>query len=418
MIKAPVSIYDVQSILASSSPDEKTLCTLNAIKQWARFRPIEYKPGGTNYPMGPLTDNQRATVNYGIENIPVWRSGKTIANMTNFWIDGNTAQTNRPNDYEQSLPDSWWTKKLPTSFARIADFVSADSPTTKGYFHSAEPPIGPIALPAVNISANGNLTFDYPRGLSGVSEGLTITYSDLSVMSSYSYQNMYFGVVIKVGSDIYLATQTNHVGPPPTPGVTPPDDSLWVIGANVHIKVNVSSISGALATNGSTAKFFPVICANVKDYSSADIVPISANYQDTFIALLETQQATVNITFAEGVILNWSAYKDAASSNRLIYYSWLIKNPEANVQRTYNMTIQMLDAYGTQLGPSQLRSGVTIDGGDTNTYNGSIDAKPSGDDYYDLVYALRITVDLSATGDQAVFKRSNVDAANVSPSPL
>ena len=423
-IKAPVSIYDVQQALVTSLTDLKTLCyQKNKIKKWARYRPIEFKIGINNY-FDILTEAQRASVNYGIGDIPVWRSGKTLGNVINFWLGDDTTMTNRPNDYETGvLPVEWWSMILPTSVARLTDFVCGETPTTKGYYKDAEPPIGQIVSPAIVIASNGGCTIQYPMGLAGATAGLTITYSDLSVLTSHSYEDMSFGVVIVAGNDAYLITQENKVGPGPSSSQAIENDTLWSLGAVVHFSVDDLSICGDIITENN-AMIFPVICANSEypgyDPVSGDpnyITPISKNRQDTYITLLDAVQAPITILYAEGLVTNFGAYKDSAVSTRLIYYSWTIQNPEADIQHTYLVEIMMLDAYGNQLGSTQQRN-VTINGGSSEYYDGNIDAKPGGDNYYDTVYALRIVVTVSASLDQAKFKRTNTDAAVVGSSPI
>lgn len=412
IITAPVSIYDVQRAIGSSHVDLKTLATRTTIKKWARFRPIEYQPSGANYYRGPLTESQRATVNYGIGNIPVWRSGKTISNVVNFWLGLNTGTVNRPNDYEASLPTSWWTMVLPSTVARLTDFVSTDNPTVKGYYNGAEPPIGQIASPSIVISANGNATIAYPMGLAGATAGLTITYSDLSVMASHSYAEMYFGVVIVIGNTIYLATQSNNVGPQPSSSQAAVENTLWSMGASVHIKVGKTS--GDIVT-AQSAKIFPVICASPMPWESTVISPVSASRQDTYIALQDSVTASVSIVYAGARIESFLAWKNVSQSNRLIYYSWTIKNDETDVTRSVDVKIEMLNSSGTVIGTSTTRT-VTLQPGSMQ-YNGSIDAQSGGTDVYGLVTQLRITTSLNATLDQAVFKRSYNMLAAISDGP-
>ena len=412
IITAPVSIYDVQRAIGNGSHDLKKLATLTAVKKWARFRPVEYRPAGNNYYRGPLTESQRASVNYGIGNIPVWHSGKTIRNVVNFWLGLDTSTTNCPNDYEASLPASWWTMVLPSTVARITDFVSAEKPTTKGYFSGAEPPIGQITSPAIVISANGNATIAYQMGLAGATDGLTITYSDLSVMASHSYADMYFGVVIVIGNTIYLATQSNNVGPQPSSSQAVVENTLWSMGASVHIKVGTASGDIVSAT---TAKVFPVICASPMPWESTVISPVSANRQDTYIALQDFANASISIVYAGARIISFSAWKNVAQSNRLIYYSWTITNDETDMTRSVDVKVEMLNSSGTVIGTSTTRT-VTLQPGSMQ-YNGSIDAQSGGTDVYKSVAQLRLTTSLNATLDQAVFKRSYTMLAAVSEGP-
>ena len=384
------------------------------INPWAKYKPIEYKPGSSPV-VTPLTESQRASVNYGQINIPVWYGGKRLSNVVNFWLEIDTSSTNRPNDYASNPPAKWWTNQLPTTAFRLTDF--SEYPVTnahKGYFHNAEPYVGMMIGSTIEVASNGAATVTFVSGKAGVTAGLSISYSDLSVMQGRSYQNLYFGAVIVIGSTYYLFTQETTVGEIATEGNT-----LWSLGPTIHFTVKPETDCGSIATNNSVAKVFPVLFSSAVRYASGKsyITPASANLQGTFIALADAKQVQVNITYAEAEVITFLAWKNSSLSTRLIYYSYQLKNKSADVSHTFLVVVELLDANGNTL--NSVQRTVTISGGGSasSPVDSSIDAYPGGTNYYNVATNMRVTVSLSTTGDQAVFKKTAYGSAAISSTP-
>ena len=401
IISAAVSVYDVQRAIGVGSGDVATLCTSENIKQWARYRPIDY-PNRSQQ----ISEAQRASKNYGIGNIPVWKSGKTIGNMVNFWTGLDTSSTNYPSGYDSStLPAEWWTKVLPatTSFKRLTDFVCTED-TTKGYFSQAEPPIG--SIDQLGNDSRGNATVVYRMGLNGVTAGLTITYSDLGTMSDNDFQNLYFGVVIKTANTIYLATQDNTVGTIDGAGST-----LWSMGASIHFKLPTSGELYTAALNSTPVKVFPVL-TSVKRYygTEATIASISANTTGTFIALQEPEEVAFTITQTQGIITNFFAWKDTTQSTRLIYFSFELACTEATVTHYFKSDLELLDGNGNIIGTTQVSS-TTVGAGQQVSVSGSIDTQ-----YYSAASAVHLTVNPTTT-DTSQYKKQAEATAIVSGLP-
>lgn len=313
IITSAVSIYDVQRALGTNECDLGSLCRHANIKTWAKFRPIEYKPS-TSVVLGVLTDAQRASVNYGINNIPIWSGGKTVVNVANYWVNGTTTGNNLPDGYSSPPREGWWVASLPTTAYRLTDFVSGDTPTTRGYFIRADAPIGKLDQCGTENSSSSLVTVMYNMNLDGISSGLTIWYGDLSVMNNVQFKNMYFGIIMVVGSSVYLATQNNTVG-----DLDVSTSTLWSMGATVRFRFNSSS--GAIynaAVNGTTFKVFPVI-SSVPNYVGSSAISTS-NAAGTFIALQPAEDASIQILFVQGIITSLRAWKTSGQAYTCDFY--------------------------------------------------------------------------------------------------
>ncbi len=121
IITAPVSIYDVQRTLGSSSPDLGTLCKHANINKFARFKPVKYTS------ILPITDANRKSVAHGI----------TIPDVvTSSSITGSAIMDAAGNDWDYEPPTGGSTYPY-----RLTDFANAEHPSSYGYYHNAVPPI-------------------------------------------------------------------------------------------------------------------------------------------------------------------------------------------------------------------------------------------------------------------------------------
>lgn len=90
--KQGLCIWEVAGALVSSSRDLGRLCSSQYINKWAKYKPLN------GFTTKKLTATDRAGVNYGIENIPVYSSfgsmvldvkeGKTIRSINNTQLAG------------------------------------------------------------------------------------------------------------------------------------------------------------------------------------------------------------------------------------------------------------------------------------------------------------------------------------------
>ena len=387
-ITSPVSIYDVQQALGNSSPDLKTLCTAAAIKAWARFRPVEDGVSG-NY-FGILTEAQRAAVNYGITNIPSWTS-KVLGRMMNFWFEVDRSVTNYP---DCGLQVSYWTKVLPSTVGRLTDFVCAESPTTKGYFHGAKPPIGGLVATALVIAPNGHVTFQFAKNEEGVSAGLTVRYEDLKLAnnSQMSLANMYFGVALyKSGltNPFFHQTQATAM------------TDFQSMGSSVIVEMTAAQ-GNALAGQ---VMVFPFISSEVQATLS-DGTNVSGNH----IALMEPEQATLTIKYAKVEVSNFNVWRNSAQSTRLVYYEFDLENTEADNARSYSAVITFLRSDGVTVLATKTVAGTVTAGGAIGV-DGSQDMASYGGP--ELVGAASVVVTVS--DGNVIYKQSSSASTNYVP---
>lgn len=404
-ITAPVSMSDVQAAIGNSSNDLATLCQSPTIRTWAKYKPIEYKPS-TQKIVDPLTEAQRQSVNYGIANIPVWRNGKTIGNVINFWLGIDTSRTNRPNDYESNLQTTWWTWLKPTTAFRLTDFSEYPVPSSgkKGYFAGASAPIGKLLDDLIYVGSDGYVTILFSSGLEGITAGLTVTYGDLSVMTGQSYQNLYFGVLIYAGTSVYLATHYNTVGDLSTESAT-----FWSIGPVVRFGIS-SSASDALnyaAQHQTDVKVFPILssvraCYDSYMVSNPQRIPtVNTNTTGTFIALQDAEIFNMDVTYAQAQFTAIYVYTVQSTRDRIINWKIELRSTE-DVNLDYKLVIHFqgndgLDMF-TRTVTGTMTSRTAIVTGNYNCLRGeNIHA-------YDIYQAYATT---EVTGDR-VFKKSAV----------
>lgn len=334
IITAPVSVADVQNALGMGSSDVGTLCKSDRVNPWAKYKPIEFKlPNNVLYP-GILTDAQRQSKNWGMANIPIW-TGKTIANVVDFWL-GSGSSGAAPDCGTQP---AYWTNLTPTSFARLADFAAS---TSAGYYVGASAPI--VGVDSVDKSGSV-VTILFGMNLSGIYSGLALWYGNFDVMTNVSFKNLYFGALMKVGNQYFLATQDNTVGDLGTSSAT-----LWSMGA--HVRFKIGTTSGNLVNyvdNYTPFEVFPVM-SSVKNYvESTVITPISANTSGNFVAIHEKDEIIVPGTITvRGDILFFYAWKDADHNRRINYSIRVVANDPGS--HYFNVTLTALNSLGEQVG--------------------------------------------------------------------
>ena len=389
-IKKPVSIYDVQQAIGLASNDLGTLCKSDRIRKWAKYRPIEYHPGGVNF-VKVLTLANRASVNYGINNIPSW-TNQLLGHMMYFWFGVNTSSTNYP---DCGMQVSYWTRVLPSTVFRLSDFAANPSESTQlGYFPGAKPPIGNLVNSNLIITPNGHVTFQFAKNEEGVSAGLTIRYEDLKLANNntMSLANMYFGVAIyKSGLTNPFYHQTQD---------TPMTD-FQSMGSSVIVEMTQAQ-GNAWA---GTVMVFPFISSEVQATLS-NATNISGNH----IALMEPELATLTIQYAKATVMNFYVWRDPSSSTRLVYYSFDLQNNEADVSRSYSAAITFLRSDGVTEIMTKTVTG-TIAGGATINVDGSQDMSSYGGT--SLVGAARVVVTI--TNSNVIFKQSSSATTNYIP---
>ena len=124
------------------------------INKWAKFKPVPYAE------VGILTDAQRASINYGLINIPTWAN---INKMANFIFGLGSASTNAPDCGIQSI---YWGYRTPIGGLsepfRLADW--SNEAKTLGYYHEAEAPVGASLYTEYTIDSSGHLRISFKNG--------------------------------------------------------------------------------------------------------------------------------------------------------------------------------------------------------------------------------------------------------------
>ena len=389
-ITAPVNQNDVQRALSISSPHWNDLCSSANIATWAKYRPVEYRPGGVKF-IGIMTLANRASVNYGIANIPSW-TNQLLGHMMYFWFEVDTSSTNYP---DCGLQVSYWMKVLPSTAFRISDYAANPSEsTTLGYFHGAKPPIGNLVNSNLIITPNGHVTFRFAKNEDGVSAGLTIRYEDLKLANNntMSLANMYFGVAIyKSGltNPFFHQTQATAI------------TDFQSMGSSVIVEMTEAQ-GNALA---GTVMVFPFISSEVQATLS-NATNISGNH----IALMEPELATLTIQYAKATVMNFNVWRDPSSSTRHVYYSFDLQNNEADVPRSYSAAITFFRSDGVTEIMTKTVTG-TIAGGATINVDGNQDMSNYGGT--SLVGAARVVVTI--TNSNVIFKQSSSATTNYIP---
>lgn len=171
-VTAPVSLYDVMTVLGESKEDLGTLCTSDKINRWAKFKPYRI-----NQP-GDITDTQRKYINFGLIMPTIYNSkAELIAGL-------------------RSNGGSWgYDRPTATDWHRITDFI--------GYNHDAIPPFGTIEPQDLMLSDGPVIPTIMP-----VSGPDKINLGDFE-KGGEELSQWYFGIIIDDGLRQWIATTSS-----------------------------------------------------------------------------------------------------------------------------------------------------------------------------------------------------------------
>lgn len=170
-VTAPVSLYDVMTVLGESKEDLGTLCTSDKINRWAK-----YKPYRINQP-GDITDTQRKYINFGLIMPTIYNSkAELIAGLRN---NGGSWGYDRPTDVDRQ---------------RLTDF--------DGYNHNSIPPFGTIVSQDLMLSDGPVIPTESP--VSGTDK---INIGDFE-KGGEELSQWYFGIILDDGSRQWIATSS------------------------------------------------------------------------------------------------------------------------------------------------------------------------------------------------------------------
>lgn len=139
--------WEVSKVLGIRSGHVGTVCTSKKIRPWAKYKPV-------NHPkIGLLTDEERAEVQYGMTNIPVFGSQIDMARFV-APADGDT-----PPAPLTGTASKYWDYELPpyNMPKRLTDF--------DGYWHQARRCIEPLEIDRIDVrymADNDLICFDFP----------------------------------------------------------------------------------------------------------------------------------------------------------------------------------------------------------------------------------------------------------------
>lgn len=241
-ITAPVSIYDVQRALGSSSPDLGTLCKHSAINVWAKYKPVQKNLIDT------VTGQWDFTNNRWLNSATWWKGSGSfqvggIEVKTATLLGPASTQGTLLSYYEGSDPMNGWVYQRPTGGSiqpyRLTDFA--------GYNHKAPPPLARFYV-TEEIIQDGHFT---ASALMQMNDVANADYLSLGDFSASAFPNgLYFGVVFTQNGDVKLVVTNDTV--------------------NVsQLRVNFSGSGNMLPLGDYTV--YPILCR--------DQIPITQTYQ-------------------------------------------------------------------------------------------------------------------------------------------
>lgn len=218
IIKAAVSIFDLQQCLGSQSQDLGTLCRLDAINKWAKFKPVNLKT--SSVPQRQVIDtideldmsaSDRSQWKW-LTSSTWWRGTNGMCGLSMYQYE-NLAEllsdcfSPHPLGYQTKW--QWGHDALDTNHAaRLQDFV--------GYRHNAIPPLHDFMSEkatyfADGALADGHVTISAGYNVQDFSLGASLSLADLGNGGYFS--DWYFGVVVldSLESTSFVGVKTTSV---------------------------------------------------------------------------------------------------------------------------------------------------------------------------------------------------------------
>ena len=311
-------VADLQAVLGTSENRVSYLCTHSNIKRCAKYKPVDYNTQGQR-----ITNAQRAAVNYGIVDIPVW---SRLTYMSSFLFGDKQTSAYYPSC---GLKTEYFNYRKPqggsTSPYRLADFINYDHDVPSDFIY-------PITSNTISIEADGLMQIIFPKGFVN---DYVLRYSDLIYDGQHNIGSMYFGIIMQKGSTTIVATQNNAISTLDSGGA-----SNFVIG------ISTGSIVG-VSWEG-TWHIYPIASSQTIGATTS----ISAYDSGTYICLLpyHNQGITASVKYSEVSINSHHGYKDSSSSNHTARFNFQFSNSErAGMYRNIRLTVTLCDANGNTL---------------------------------------------------------------------
>jgi hypothetical protein len=390
VIYAPVEMpSEVAAVLGITGNDLDAVCKSNNINMWAKYKPVVFATIFT------LTDTQRALANYGIHNIPTWGLVQhgSVVTMMNFWLCGYKTDANAPDCGVQPV---YWSYLKPSGGSqspyRLSDFAKD---TTLGYFHGAEPPIGPIANTTIEINPAGQLSINY---VNGAQDSKTLKYTDLMLETGgyMSLAGYYFGVALVRTSEAGQSNATEYVQTEMTAADAvslgahvysffQDDSHLSAFMGGGNVRQNTFYIMPFLS-NGEMYDTFTSGQSTMKKFLTS-FNGVTAN---KFAALLERQQVTIIRKYADVKVIRLTSARRSGHTG-IIDTDYEVENEMTDNGVTItNLQLEYLDVNGVQIythnvavNPINIASGGSYIGSASHTFGSAGTAN---------IYNVRMTV--------------------------
>ena len=233
-----------------------------------------------------------------------------------------------------------------------------------------------MAVSSLEVKPNGQLSFEFTKNEGGVSEGLTITYEDLStsgiIPGARDIYQMYFGVAMSKLNSSGTPTNTFYYLTQSTPL-----SSFQSMGATVHTVITSESFAGRY-------RVFPFVSSGSlpSGQTQGTTYPLETNANAggsgySFIALLECQEVSISIKYAKIEVSAFSIWRNSAASSKLVYYSVTLTNTESDASRGYKLDITFFKSDGLTIVTTKTVTGQ-VAAGQTVTVTGNHDVTGAG----------------------------------------
>ena len=389
IITAPVAISDVQRCLGVSANDVRRLCESTAVKKWAKYKPLNIDQ------THQLTASQRAAINYGIKDIPVW---SRLTYMNTFLFDasrGSLSQIYWPTcDREKgSISLEYWTYDKPSGGGTVPDSRLSDF---ADYYHGAQAPMTAMNPTTIHIDPTALLTIQFPIA---ATHAKALNFSDFILFDggNEAVSGMYFGVIMKQVSGSlsgsYAITQSTTVA------------SLGTNGAVVQIQLSASDTAWA-----GTWNIYPIISevAIPSLLASGSFATIDGNYL-TCPLPYHNQNIIISIKKAKFTINISSAYRNSDGQHVTVEVSLTNTDSEP---RNYRVQFTVYDSSDNVLATQDIISANSVSGGATVNREVNITV-PNGN----LPNAYRLYALSTVTDSNVVFKESSDAYSQIGDEP-
>ena len=333
IITAPVSIDDVKTVLGVASNDLATLCQSGKVNMWAKYKPVSYQS------IAPLSDDSRKNCNFGLKNIPYWR---TIQRMLG-WFTSPTG--NAPENVPASETEMWDYDKPQGGFAspfRLSDF--------KDYFHGATAPIGKCTVGTIEETFEGEIKIVFSKGAYDA-QHRELRLSDLT--DQYlDFSTCYFGIAFLNGTTWYAIT-TDYL-------MT--DSNIQSYGVGMHF------VDSGQALAGKTWKLVPFA-------SSVELKTLQSGYDNAGkFAIIFPGLSNLTIKAMEVVTSQILTAYYQQMSDRTIHVVYTLTNHSVGSISVGEIDCVIMESDGTTIGSAFMKTSdpVSVDAGDYIQYETGI----------------------------------------------